>query len=94
MYQPDNKQPTIELALVQKSIHELKRYLETEFDDKSILLMDYLTTLYQLFRLEQRYDVNKFSCISKLETIMERNPAEISKEHLERLSSKIIILGI
>jgi hypothetical protein len=56
--------------------------------------MDYLTTLYQLFRLEQRYDMNKFCSLCKLDTIMERNPTSISHEHLEKLNSKIIILGI
>lgn len=56
--------------------------------------MDYLTTLYQLFRLEQKYDMNKFCSLCKLHLIMERNPTEITLEHLIQINNKIAILGI
>ena len=82
------------MGTIQKSIYELKKHLECEFDDKSILLMDYLTTLYQLFRMEQKYETSQFCTLSTLDTIMERNPTGISEDHLEKLINKIIILGI
>lgn len=48
-----------------------------------IILVDYLITTYQLVQLTSRNDLKEFSKKSKIETIVEGQPASINYSHFK-----------
>lgn len=58
-----------------------------------IILVDYLITTYQLIQLVARGDIKEFSKKSKIETIVEGQPAAINYSHLKAVEEKLLLLG-
>jgi hypothetical protein len=81
-------------TLVQRGVHELLDYLKNSFDEKSVILLDYLTTVYQLLDLDRKYDPTRFANLSKIDIIVQGSPFSVTADHLGRLVNKIAIIGI
>lgn len=75
-------------------MHELLDYLSNNFDEKSVILMDYLTTVYQLLDLDRKHDANRFPGVSRIDIIVQGSPFNVTQEHLGKLINKIAIIGI
>jgi hypothetical protein len=63
-----------------------------EFTPKLVVAADYLTTLYQLLHLREKYDSAEFMKMSKIDLIMQGNPYSTTPEHLQRLKKKLILI--
>lgn len=55
---------------------------------------DYLTTMFQLWHLRNKYGLLEFFRMSKIDLIMQGNPYEASQEHLSQLQRKISLIDL
>lgn len=98
MYPPSTEERTsfssTAETTVQRGIHELMEHLRNSFDEKSVILLDYLTTVYQLLDLDRKYEPARFASVSKIDVIVQGSPFNVSSEHLGRLLNKIAIIGV
>lgn len=59
-----------------------------------VITADYLTTLYQLFQIVQKYELKEFMKISKIDLIMQGNPYNATQDHLGKLRNKIALINL
>ena len=57
MFHPKRKNSQLGELILRSGINELLKYLEDDekFDEKTVIAADYLTTMYQLFDLKEKY---------------------------------------
>ena len=71
--------PRLSGKVVMDSITKLTNYLDSYgFVPKLVVAADYMTTLYQLLHLREKYSGEEFMKISKIDLIMQGNPYSTS----------------
>jgi hypothetical protein len=93
-YECPNEAEALSETRVMEAINLVMAHLDWEhnFKPKLVVAADYLTTLYQLLHLRNKYPVTEFVKISKIDIIMEGNPYNASSEHLVKLRKKLQII--
>lgn len=81
--------------LLKESIKDLLSTLEKE-DTNSRLVVgtDYLTTMFMLWHLRNKYSLLEFFRMSKIDLIMQGDPYSASQEHLSQLRRKISLIDL
>lgn len=75
------------------SITQLTNHLDLQgFIPKLVVAADYLTTFYQLQHLRDKYEVQEFIKISKIDLIMQGNPYSTNADHYQKLKKKLLII--
>ena len=78
---------------VLESINKIVNYLDAEgFIPRLVVSADYLTTLYQLLHLREKYDSVDFMKMSKIELIIQGNPYSTKPDHLVKLKKKLLLI--
>ena len=85
--------PDIQNTKVLQTINVLINYMDIEgYVPKMVIAADYLTTLYQLLHLRDKYESQDFMKLSKIDLIMQGNPYNTSPQHLPKLKKKLLLI--